>query len=165
MSAVDDVEAARKLPPDDRRCTGISKTTGDRCTAYRARDLDVCAGHGRLGLAGDPERYSSEGGKARAAIQQERARKRGLTAKDLLAQKLEEHAEEVVDALLQAIRDGDWRAGEAWLTRVYGKPAEPEKGADAGLDLTQLSASELEAMRKRLIEQGANVYPLRTQEA
>lgn len=71
-------------------------------------------------------------------------------------------------SLLAAVRSGDWRAAEAWLTRVYGHPVEPiEVSSPDALDLIQLSSSELEVLRLRLlkeweIEQG-NVYPLRRQ--
>ena len=40
---------------------------------------------------------------------------------DRLAEKLEAHADEILDAYLEAIRGGDWRAAEALYDRVYGR--------------------------------------------
>lgn len=91
-----------------------------------------------------------------------------MGVRDLLAAKLEEHADTIVRSLLSACESGDWRAAEAWLTRVYGKPQESVEISTAdGLDLTQLSSEELEQLRLQLLrEQGADVlplYPARTQ--
>jgi hypothetical protein len=34
----------------------------------------------------------------------------------------EEHGREIVEVYLQAMRGGDWRAAEALMSRIYGKP-------------------------------------------
>jgi hypothetical protein len=34
----------------------------------------------------------------------------------------EEHGREIFDVYLQAMCKGDWRAAEAWMSRIYGKP-------------------------------------------
>jgi hypothetical protein len=36
----------------------------------------------------------------------------------------EEHGREIVEVYLQAMRGGDWRAAEALMSRIYGKPTE-----------------------------------------
>jgi len=37
---------------------------------------------------------------------------------------VEEHGREIVEVYLQAMRGGDWRAAEALMSRIYGKPTE-----------------------------------------
>jgi hypothetical protein len=39
-----------------------------------------------------------------------------------MAVAVEEHGREIVEVYLQAMRGGDWRAAEALMTRIYGKP-------------------------------------------
>ena len=34
----------------------------------------------------------------------------------------EEHGREIVEVYLRAMRGGDWRAAEALMSRIYGKP-------------------------------------------
>jgi hypothetical protein len=36
----------------------------------------------------------------------------------------EEHGREILEVYLQAMRRGDWRAAEALMSRIYGKPTE-----------------------------------------
>jgi hypothetical protein len=36
----------------------------------------------------------------------------------------EEHGREILEGYLQAMRNGDWRAAEALMSRIYGKPTE-----------------------------------------
>ena len=43
------------------------------------------------------------------------------TALDRLVEKLEAHADEILDTYPEAIRGGDWRAAEALYDRVYGR--------------------------------------------
>jgi hypothetical protein len=39
-----------------------------------------------------------------------------------MAVAVEEHGREIVEVYLQAMRKGDWRAAEALMNRIYGKP-------------------------------------------
>ena len=39
-----------------------------------------------------------------------------------MAVAVEEHGREIVEVYLQAMRGGDWRAAEALMSRIYGKP-------------------------------------------
>jgi hypothetical protein len=41
-----------------------------------------------------------------------------------MAVAVEEHGREIVEVYLQAMRKGDWRAAEALMSRIYGKPEE-----------------------------------------
>jgi hypothetical protein len=69
--------------------------------------------------------------------------------------KLEERAEEIVDAYLRAgVDQGDWRALDALVNRVYGKPketiaTEQAQGSNVSRFLDQLSMEELEALARR----------------
>jgi hypothetical protein len=45
-------------------------------------------------------------------------------ALSLAALMVEQEAEAVIGAFMSAIRQGDWRAAEALLQRVYGRPQE-----------------------------------------
>jgi hypothetical protein len=84
--------------------------------------------------------HSIEGSSAiegsRAQIEGSRARRRRLldprsvsfetgrkrTALDWMALAAEEHGREILEVYLQAMRGGDWRAAEALMSRIYGKP-------------------------------------------
>jgi hypothetical protein len=37
---------------------------------------------------------------------------------------VEEHGREILEVYLRAMRGGDWRAAEALMSRIYGKPTE-----------------------------------------
>jgi hypothetical protein len=41
-----------------------------------------------------------------------------------MAVAVEEHGREILEVYLQAMRGGDWRAAEALMSRIYGKPTE-----------------------------------------
>jgi hypothetical protein len=45
-------------------------------------------------------------------------------ALDWMAVAAEEHGREILEVYLQAMRGGDWRAAEALMSRIYGKPTE-----------------------------------------
>jgi hypothetical protein len=49
---------------------------------------------------------------------------RKRSALDWMAVAAEEHGREIVEVYLQAMRGGDWRAAEALMSRIYGKPTE-----------------------------------------
>jgi hypothetical protein len=80
-----------------------------------------------------------------------KARARRKTLRDLLHDRLEEHAEEIVQCFLASAREGDWRAADALITRVYGKPQEKvelSRQVD-DFDLSKLSLEEIREMRNR----------------
>jgi hypothetical protein len=41
-----------------------------------------------------------------------------------MAVAVEEHGREIVEVYLQAMRNGDWRAVDALMNRIHGKPTE-----------------------------------------
>ena len=59
-----------------------------------------------------------------------------------LAEKTEERADEIIDAYLRAVRGGDWKAGEAMLSRVYGLPVARQVVAELPADVTWASMSQ-----------------------
>jgi hypothetical protein len=48
-----------------------------------------------------------------------------MTLKELIAEKLEEQADEVIDVYWRAGQNGEWRAVDALLDRYLGKPTQP----------------------------------------
>ena len=65
----------------------------------------------------------------------------------------EEHGREILEVYLQAMRGGDWRAAEALMSRIYGKPTEtvvtripasPERAVLASMTLDE----KLELLRR-----------------
>ncbi len=66
------------------------------------------------------------------------------------ARKLEEKAEQIVDSYLRAGEQGDWRALDALVNRVYGRPTERIEQVTGESEimsaLKQLSKKDLQAM-------------------
>ena len=53
-----------------------------------------------------------------------------MTALDWAAKLVEEHGRELAESFLRAARNGDWRASEALMNRIYGKPEETVNRVD-----------------------------------
>jgi hypothetical protein len=93
------------------------------------------------------------GARKSAAVRAAKAEERRKTLRDLLHDRLEEHGEEIVQCFLASAREGDWRAADALITRVYGRPQEKlelSRQVD-DFDLTKLSLEELEDMKNRVL--------------
>jgi hypothetical protein len=56
----------------------------------------------------------------------------------------EEHGREILEVYLQAMRGGDWRAAEALMTRLYGKPEETVRQVETNPALPVLKSMSLE---------------------
>ena len=70
---------------------------------------------------------------------------------DLLAALVvEEQSEAIVECFMAAIRDGDWRAAEALLTRVFGKPAEKVEVSQPQTleEVEELSLAQIRELRR-----------------
>src|SRR5262245_1721062 len=63
-----------------------------------------------------PPRASSRAGGVPGSPERKRS------ALDWMAVTAEEHGREILEVYLQAMRKGDWRAAEALMSRIYGKP-------------------------------------------
>ena len=75
-----------------------------------------------------------------------------------MARELEEHAVEVVAAYLAGIRSDDpnraYRAADAWISRVHGRPKETVENVstfDDPLDVSQMTREERDALKRRLV--------------
>jgi hypothetical protein len=82
----------------------------------------------------------------------------GLLSWGWTAKKLEERAEEIVNAYLRAgVEGGDWRALDALVNRVYGRPKETfavEQENPVRADLLRFSPEERMQMLVALREKG-----------
>jgi hypothetical protein len=56
----------------------------------------------------------------------------------------EEHGREILEVYLQAMRGGDWRAAEALMSRIYGKPEETVRQVETNPALPVLKSMSLE---------------------
>ena len=61
-----------------------------------------------------------------------------------MAVAVEEHGRQIVEAYLQAMRKGDWRAAEALMSRIYGKPEETVPQVETNSALPVLKSMSLD---------------------
>jgi hypothetical protein len=61
-----------------------------------------------------------------------------------MAVAVEEHGREIVEVYLQAMRKGDWRAAEALMSRIYGKPEETVRKVETNPALPVLKSMSLD---------------------
>jgi hypothetical protein len=136
---------------EKRRCSQLNKK-GDPCKAWALKgdELGRCPAHAGVALKNlDPVAAQQ----ASAESRRERVEARKMSVLDWTARKLEERAEEIVEAYLRAGQQGDWRALDALVNRVYGKPTErlvtepPKPRWEQEMD--ELSLEELEALRAK----------------
>ena len=140
------------------QCAGTRKD-GQPCTAHALKGGTLCSGHAGLGIAADPKRYSPAGAAASARVRQDRARQRTMSVLDHLAQAAERDALAIATELRDAGRSGDWRATEALLTRVYGKPVERVEQIEH-VDVRQLTGEQRAAMMAKLIAENPGLAEL-----
>jgi hypothetical protein len=57
---------------------------------------------------------------------------------------VEEHGREIVEVYLEAMRGGDWRAAEALMSRIYGKPTETVRQVETNPALPVLKSMSLD---------------------
>ena len=142
------------------QCAGTTKK-GERCRAHavKAGDGTLCAGHAGLGFAGDPAAYARQGHALALAKRQEKARQRKMTVLDHLAAAVQRDALAIATELRDAGRSGDWRATEALLTRVYGKPVERVEQIEH-VDVRQLTGEQRAAMMAKLLAENPGLAEL-----
>ena len=135
--------------PDPRRCNYL-RDTGEHCQGWRYKGSAEghCAGHARVGIAGDPA-LQALGNAASAAVRSERRETRKLSVLDVLAREVQAKAEDLAHSYVKAAQDGDWRAADALVTRVYGKPKETVETITTGA-LDTLTDEQLEARAQEL---------------
>ena len=153
---------ARHVVGERKRCCQAVTRHGQPCRAPALTDGDLCLAH-----SGKTKLDSRKAAERSAQVRRQRALERRETLRDKLARKLEAHADEVVAAYLSGVRSSDervaYRAAEAWLSRVYGRPKETietvkQGEMPSGLDPADLAKLPREE-RSRIIRELATQYP------
>ncbi len=128
------------------RC-GATTKAGTPCRAYAMQGSSLCAGHAGAGFGADPRAAARRSAQVRSEQAETRseARNRGLS--DLLAERLEQRADAIVDRLMRIIETGDdtnaIRALVEIMNRVYGRPKETvEHQVSRNEELRDLSHEE-----------------------
>jgi hypothetical protein len=67
-----------------------------------------------------------------------------MSALDWAARLVEENGRELAESFLSAARRGDWRAAEALMSRIYGKPEETVHRVEANPAAQVLKSMSLE---------------------
>jgi hypothetical protein len=72
----------------------------------------------------------------------------------------EEHGREILEVYLQAMRRGDWRAAEASMSRIYGKPEETVRQVEVNPALPVLKSMSLDEKLELLtqVQRGELAY-------
>jgi hypothetical protein len=144
-----------------QRCEGI-KADGEQCGAWAALGGTLCAGHAGLGIAADPAGYAKAANAKSVEVRQARAEERKMSLLERLARLLEADAEQIASEYRAAGKGGDWRATEALITRVHGKPVERvqvEAPADP-LGVAQMTPQERAELLAQVLEQHPHLAPL-----
>jgi hypothetical protein len=135
-------------PSEKSRCSQLNKK-GESCKAWAMHGdpLGRCPAHAGVALKNlDPVRAQQ----VSAENRKQRVEARKLSVLDWTARKLEEKAEQIVDSYLRAGEQGDWRALDALVNRVYGRPTERIEQVTGESEiksaLKQLSKEDLQAM-------------------
>src|SRR5262249_54568799 len=134
---------------EKRRCSFVTRP-GEPCPVLAMHDSDppACPAHGGK-LRGDPHVAARASGRKR----HERAMERRKSVVDRMAEALEEKADAIVTAYLAAgLEQGDWRALEALVSRVHGRPVEKVETQSVA-EVKELSLTELRQLRARLLQQ------------
>lgn len=142
------------MPAETERetCTATARS-GERCTAWPVRGQEQCAGHLGLGKL-DPVAANQRSAEVRRQRKEDRIARREMSFGDHVAAAIERHADAIVQAYLTAgLKQGDWRALDSLVTRHLGKPVERVEVETEGVDLRSLSDVELQALKRRLMQQ------------
>jgi hypothetical protein len=147
-----------EVPPNTLqtgRCAARNKQ-GNPCAAPALKGAELCLAH-----SGQTRLDSAKGAQRSAEVRRAKAEARRETLRDKLARKLEEHADEVVAAYLAGIRSDDpnraYRAADAWISRVHGRPKETIEtqlpALDDPLDIASMSCEQRDALKRKLLAQ------------
>ncbi len=126
------------------RCSALTKA-GKPCRSTSVGEDGLCAYHG-----GRTRLDSVEAGKKSG----EKRREMAKSLRQRLADAVEAEAETLIKAYLKGARDGDWRAADALITRVHGKPKETVEHRELPTDpakLLSMSSEELDALEAQLL--------------
>jgi hypothetical protein len=67
-----------------------------------------------------------------------------MSALDWAAKLVEERGQELAESFLNAARNGDWRAAQALMDRIYGKPEETVRQVEVNPATAVLKSMSLE---------------------
>lgn len=135
--------------PPKAKCTA-TKANGEPCGAW-ATTTGKCAGHSRLGWAADPTANAKVASRVSAQARADRVELRKLSFLDLVAKRVEERAERYLEVYENAGAEGDWRAIDALVTRVHGKPIERVESTTRALDPAEMTPAERAELRRKLL--------------
>jgi hypothetical protein len=96
---------------------------GKPCRSTSVDESGLCAFHGRRSPVGTGE-MAHQASQAAVEVRRKRAEIRQRSALDWAAHIVEQNGRELAESFLNAARNGDWRAAEALMSRIYGKPTE-----------------------------------------
>jgi hypothetical protein len=155
----DDVEEqpANALPA--KRCASLTKA-GNPCRSSAVGEDGLCAYHaGRTPLGTGEWAEKAAEGTRRARREKVEARRRD--ALDWAADLIAERGETIAKAFIHAAEKGDWRASEALMNRIYGKPEETVTRVDANPAAQVLKSMSLEEKLELLqrLQAGAQGVP------
>jgi hypothetical protein len=94
---------------------------GEPCRSTSVDETGLCAFHGRRSPVGTAE-TAHQASRAAVEVRRKRAAERKRTALDWAAHIVEQNGRDLAESFLSAARNGDWRAAEALMNRIYGKP-------------------------------------------
>jgi hypothetical protein len=136
------------------RC-GARNKQGNPCAAPALKGAELGLAH-----SGKTRLDSAKGAQRSAEVRRAKAQARRERLRDKLARELEEHADEVVAAYLAGIRSDDpnraYRAADAWISRVHGRPKETIENVSAWddpLDVSKMTREERDALKKEILRQ------------
>jgi hypothetical protein len=143
------------VPTPPRTPTIASDRRDPATPAPALKGAGVCLAH-----AGKTRLDSAKGAQRSAEVRRAKAKARRETLQDKLARKLEEHADEVVAAYLAGIRSDDpnraYRAADARISRVYGRPKETVENItaiDDPLDVASTTREQRNALKREILGQ------------
>jgi hypothetical protein len=148
--------SSNEPPPNTLQTGGCAAPNrrGDPCAAPALKGTELCLAH-----SGKTRLDSAKGAQRSPEVRREKAQARRETLRDKLARKLAEHADEVVAAYLAGIRSDDpnraYRAADAWISRVHGRPKETvETDAPAdSLDIASMTREQRDPLKRELLRQ------------
>lgn len=136
------------LPPDERRCQGITKG-GNRCVAWAITGETLCAGHAGISL---------EAARSARSAQAEARKEARQSVRERAAAALDDDFPAVLEALRIGLAEGKpserARVAVSYVQLVFGrqlqKPEDEKPEADP-LDVASLTRDERDALKRQLV--------------
>jgi len=156
--SVEDVKTVLKEPEtQSRQCVAFNKK-GERCKAWALRDGELCPAHAGVTTQNlDPHKGAAASAESRRQKEKERAK----DLLEILHEKIQQRAPDLVDVAINKALDGDSRTLEMLLNRVYGKPtARIETTAEIteNVNWGEKTPEERAAYREELLKRARNLH-------